>query len=76
MTTKQVSIWDFPRLIPGFQFEQSGHLGVIPIVLLTWDLPAYEKEMKSEVAVNPSAEPGPKENEMHVGHHSRSGPRL
>lgn len=25
MTTKQVSVWDFPRLIPGVQSEQTGH---------------------------------------------------
>lgn len=58
MTTKQVSIEDFPRLIPGAQSEWVGYSAcIIPIDGLTWDLLAYEKEMRSEVAINPTAQP-------------------
>lgn len=60
MTTKQVSIEDFPRLIPGVQSEWAGHSPcIIPNVCLTWDLLAYEKEMRSEVVINPAAKPPP-----------------
>lgn len=43
MATKQVSIEDFPRLIPGVQFWAGHSARIVPNVLRTWDLLAYEK---------------------------------
>ena len=70
MTTKQVSIEDFPRLIPGVQFWAGHSPCIIPHVLLTSR--AYEKEMRSEVVINPAAKP-PSEK-MRCTHGNRQSP--